>query len=84
MPSAWEMTVRTLVRILHRTSLSKNVYFQALKLKNTFSSNLNTTNLKIFLTMVGYMGLRENETKILNSDKALRVYRNMGGCILPI
>ena len=47
---------------------SINVYFLSLDSQNTFYSNLNTTNLKMFPK---YGGIYRFETKILERKKAL-------------
>ena len=40
---------------------------------NTFSTSVNTINMKVFLTHGGiYASLRENSTSTMERDKALR------------
>ena len=50
---------------------SKNVYFQFSDWQNTFSGNLNPTNLKMFPKVVRYTCLTQNLTKILEKNKQI-------------
>ena len=46
------------------------------------SNKVNSINLKIFTTKLGYKSLSENLTSILEKDKALVSYRYMKGYII--
>ena len=53
-------------------------------LKNVFSSNLNTTNLKLFRNRGGIFRFKKKLIKYSWEINSLGVHRSMRGCILDV